>query len=210
LTFFYNYKNLKSKINKKSSNNDFDTEGIEKEFNIEEIDIGHKKSNPKKIGNKNQINIKSSERALNAPPQKKRNIKIDKVGQTDMKFKNKELGEKENIPNDGNETINDLEGNFDDNSSEDSISKDYFLGILDSIRKEQKSLRIKFELAAQREKSNIYIIILTEIFDKIYLIKALCLLSKYDMFSIYFSLYLLYHLLLLSFVTCFYDKKNHP
>ena len=208
LTFFYNYKNLKSKINKKSSNNDFDTEGIEKEFNIEEIDIGHKKGNPKKIGNKNQINIKSSERALNAPPQKKRNIKIDKVGQTDMKFKNKELGEKENIPNDGNETINDLEGNFDDNSSEDSISKDYFLGILDSIRKEQKSLRIKFELAAQREKSNIYIIILTEIFDKIYLIKTLCLLSKYDMFSIYFSLYLLYHLLLLSFVTCFYDIKT--
>lgn len=77
------------------------------------------------------------------PHHRKRNIKIDKVGQTDMKFKNKELGEKENIPNDGNVTINDLEGNFDDNSSEDSISKDYFLGILDSIRKEQKSLRIK-------------------------------------------------------------------
>lgn len=40
------------------------------------------------------------------------------------------------------------------------------------------------------------------------MIKTLCLLSKYDMFSIYFSLYLLYHLLLLSFVTCFYDIKT--
>jgi hypothetical protein len=208
LTFFYNYKNLKTKINKNSTNNDIDNEGIEKEYNIEAIDIEHKKENPKRINNKNEVNIRSSERALNAPPQKKRNIKIDKIAPTDLKFKNKEIGEKENIPNDGNETINELEGNFDDNSSEDSISKDYFLGVLDSIKKEQKLLRVKFEVALQREKSNSFIIILTEIFDKIYLIKTLCLLSKYDMFSIYFSLYLLYHLLLLSFVTCFYDIKT--
>jgi hypothetical protein len=61
--------------------------------------------------------------------------------------------------------------------------------------------------------------ILTEIWDKIYLIKTLCLLGKYEMFSIYFSLYLLYHLLLLSFVVCFYNietihniyiKDNYP
>jgi len=208
LTIFYNYKNLKAKINRNSSNNEIGSEGIEKEFNIEEIDVGHKKKNPKQIKNKKEKNIKSSERVLNSPPQKKRNIKIDKVVPSDMKFKNKEIGEKENIPNDANETINDLDGNFDDNSSEDSISKDYFLGILDSIRQEQKSLRIKYEAAIQREKSDSFIIILTEIFDKIYLIKTLCLLSKYDMFSIYFSLYLLYHLLLLSFVTCFYDIKT--
>jgi len=208
LTFCYNYKNLKTKINNNSTINDNDN--IENEFNIEAIDVEHKKNNPKKPYNKNEVNIKSSERALNAPPQKKRNIKLEKMAPSDLKFKNKALEEKEkeNIPNDGNETINELDGNFDDNASEDSLQKDYFLGILDSIKKEHKLLRIKFEAAIQREKTNSFIIILTEIFDKIYLIKTLCLLSKYDMFSIYFSLYLLYQLLLLSFVTCFYDIKT--
>ena len=80
--------------------------------------------------------------------------------------------------------------------------------LIDSVKSEQKLLRIKFESAIQTNQSGLFIMILTEVFDKIYLIKAICLLSKYDMFSIYFSLYLLYHLLLLSFVTCFYDIKT--
>ena len=210
ITIFYNYKNLKAKINRNSSIND---DEIEKEFNVETIGVGNKKNNQKKINNFiNDVNIKTSERPLNSPPPKKRDIKMDKVIPADMKFKNKVLEdkekEKEKVYNDGNETINELSENNEDDFSDDSISKDYFSGIIDSVKKEQRLIRIKFDSAIQSEQSNIFIIILTEIFDKIYLIKTICLLGKYDMFSIYFSLYLLYHLLLLSFVTCFYDIKT--
>ena len=214
ITIFYNYKNLKAKINRNSTINDDDE--IDKEFNVEVIDVENKKnSSNKRINNiKNDVNIKTSERPLNSPPPKKRDIQMDKVIPVNMKFKNKVLDEKEKEKekeksyNDGNETINDLSDNNEDDYSDDSISKDYFSGILDSVKSEQKLLRIKFESAIQTNQSSLFIMILTEVFDKIYLIKTICLLSKYDMFSIYFSLYLLYHLLLLSFVTCFYDIKT--
>ena len=213
ITIFYNYKNLKAKINRNSTIND---DEMEKEFNVDVIEVGNKKNNPKKKVNniKDDINIKTSERPLNSPPPKKRDMKVDKVIPVDMKLKNKVLDEKEKDKdkdksyNDGNDTINDLSENIEDDFSEDSVSKDYFSGIIDSVKNEQKLLRIKFELAVQSDNSNTFIMILTEIFDKIYLIKTICLLGKYDMFSIYFSLYLLYHLLLLSFVICFYDIKT--
>jgi hypothetical protein len=214
ITIFYNYKNLKAKINRNSTINDDDE--IDKEFNVEVIDVENKKnSSNKRINNiKNDVNIKTSERPLNSPPPKKRDIQMDKVIPVNMKLKNKVLDEKEKEKekeksyNDGNETINDLSDNNEDDYSDDSISKDYFSGILDSVKSEQKLLRIKFESAIQTNQSSLFIMILTEVFDKIYLIKTICLLSEYDMFSIYFSLYLLYHLLLLSFVTCFYDIKT--
>ena len=214
ITIFYNYKNLKAKINRNSTINDDDE--IDKEFNVEVIDVENKKnSSNKRINNiKNDVNIKTSERPLNSPPPKKRDIQMDKVIPVNMKLKNKVLDEKEKEKekeksyNDGNETINDLSDNNEDDYSDDSISKDYFSGIIDSVKSEQKLLRIKFESAIQTNQSSLFIMILTEVFDKIYLIKTICLLSEYDMFSIYFSLYLLYHLLLLSFVTCFYDIKT--
>ena len=217
ITIFYNYKNLKAKINKNSVINS--DEDFEKEFNVEKIDVKPKKNiTNKKINNfKNDVNIKTSERPLNSPPPKKRgDLKVDKVSGNDMKLKNKVFEEKEKekekenekINNDVNETINELSENYDDDFSDDSISKDYFTDILDSVRNEEKLLRIKFESAIQSDQSNTFIIILTEIWDKIYLIKTLCLLGKYEMFSIYFSLYLLYHLLLLSFIVCFYNIET--
>ena len=217
ITIFYNYKNLKAKINKNSVINS--DEDFEKEFNVEKIDVKPKKNiTNKKINNfKNDVNIKTSERPLNSPPPKKRgDLKVDKVSGNDMKLKNKVFEEKEKekekenekINNDVNETINELSENIDDDFSDDSISKDYFTDILDSVRNEEKLLRIKFESAIQSDQSNTFIMILTEIWDKIYLIKTLCLLGKYEMFSIYFSLYLLYHLLLLSFIVCFYNIET--
>ena len=215
ITIFYNYKNLKAKINKNSVINS--DEDFEKEFNVEKIDVKPKKNiTNKKINNfKNDVNIKTSERPLNSPPPKKRgDLKVDKVSGNDMKLKNKVFEEKEKekenekINNDINETINELSENIDDDFSDDSISKDYFTDILDSVRNEEKLLRIKFESAIQSDQSNTFIMILTEIWDKIYLIKTLCLLGKYEMFSIYFSLYLLYHLLLLSFIVCFYNIET--
>ena len=214
INIFYNYKNLKTKINKKTINDNDDE--MEKDFKVETIDVKPKNNiHNNRIKNiKNDGNIKTSERPLNSPPPKKRDLNVDKVSGKDMKLKNRVIEEKENekekdkdnILNDVNETINELSENIDDDDfSDDSISKDYFTNILDLIKSEHKLLRIKFESAIQSPHSDIVIMILTEIFDKIYLIKTICLLGKYDMFSIYFSLYLLYHLLLLSFVVCFYN-----
>jgi len=79
---------------------------------------------------------------------------------------------------------------------------------MDSIINEQKLLRVKFEIAINKKESDTFITLLAEIFDKIYFIKSIFLLGKYDMFIIYFSVYLLYLLLLLTFTTCFYDIKT--
>jgi len=194
ITIFYSYQALKNKINKNKNK----SKEEEKIINIDTFENDHK-----------DIAYKTSERSLKAPP-KKRIIKNDEINPDDIKLE-KKIEEKEinninNKENDGVETDDPrLHG---EESINDSLSKDYQVGILDSIQKEQKLLRLKFELSIQKDKSDIFIILLTEICDKIYLIKTLCLLGKYDMFTIYFSSYLLYHLLLLTFVTTFYNIKT--
>ena len=50
--------------------------------------------------------------------------------------------------------------------------------------------------------------ILTEIVDKIYIIKDIFFLNKYELFSIYFSLYLLWHMLILFFICLFYTNNT--
>ena len=134
-------------------------------------------------------------------------------------MKNNEI---DNKINDGGTETDDPRLNVEeeqDNTSDYYFTKDYQLGIINEIQKEEKILRIKYELAINKDKADVFIILLTEIFDKIYLIQILCLLKKYDMFSIYFSAYLSYHLLLLTSITFFYDvetikniwnKENYP
>ena len=136
------------------------------------------------------------------PLQKKREIDNNKIDINDIK-----LEEKYEITNEKNDVETD-DPRLDVEDENDSFSKDYELGIFNEVQKEQKLLRIKFELAIQKDKSDPFIILLTEICDKIYIIKILCLLGKYDMPTMYYSAYLLYHLLLLTFVTCFYDIKT--
>ena len=65
------------------------------------------------------------------------------------------------------------------------------------MRKEEKLLRTKYSLSIERDKFDSIIVVLTSIFDKIYLIKILLLLGKYEVLSLMFSLYLLCHMLLL-------------
>ena len=194
LTIFYNYKLLKNKINK---NNLYNKE--EKEINLDTNKRGIKEKN-------NDVIFKTSERNLNAPP-KKREIIVNEIDINDIKLEKKfPKNEINNKVDDGTET-EDPRLNIDENNS-GIFGKEYPLGILNEIKKEEKFLRIKFENAKQKDKSDIFIILLTEICDKIYLFKTLCLLRKYDMFTIYSSLYLLYHLLLLTMITCFYDIKT--
>ena len=197
ISIFYNYRNLKNKITKNSMKN-----GDEKEIVIETNENRHNETNHKTKNNNNEKIYKTSERALvNAPP-KKREIDNNKIDINDIK-----LEEKYEITNEKNDVETD-DPRLDVEDENDSFSKDYELGIFNEVQKEQKLLRIKFELAIQKDKSDPFIILLTEICDKIYIIKILCLLGKYDMPTMYYSAYLLYHLLLLTFVTCFYDIKT--
>ena len=163
-----------------------------------------------KVNNKGEEKIyKTNQKIVNAPP-KKRGISNKEIDPNDIKIETKiiksEMNEINNKENDGTET-EDPRLDVDDTNN-DSFAKEYELGILNEIKKEEKILRIKFELAIQRDKSDIFISLLTEICDKIYLFKLLFLLGKYDMFSIYYSMYLLYHLILFTMITCFYDIKT--
>jgi hypothetical protein len=75
------------------------------------------------------------------------------------------------------------------------------------IKSEEKLLRIDYETALKKNKSEILIMIMTEILDKIYLIKSIWLLQKYEIFSLQFSLYVLWHMMMLSFLCLFYDNS---
>ena len=98
--------------------------------------------------------------------------------------------------------------NTGENIKEDSYTKDNFIGFTYIIQKEHQLLRKKYELVVNKDKSSIFTILLTEVCDKIYLIRTLILLGKYDMFTIYLSLYIFSHILLLTFITFFYDIET--
>ena len=207
ICIFYNYPIIKNKISKNVTKNN---EEVEKVINIETIENLQKENNKKKKMNKYELTYKTSERSLEYPPKKKH--KDDEIDPNDIKLETKVITDANEIDNkkiDGTETDDPrLDAEHSINSVNNSFSKDYQLGILDAIQKEYKLLRLNFGLAIQKDKSDIFIMLLTEVCDKIYLIKILCLLGKYDMFTIHFSAYILYHLLLLTFVTFFYDIKT--
>ena len=204
VSIFYSYQILKNQITKNSMGNE-----EEKEIDIEKIENDRKQNNTKSKNKNNNIVYKTSERLpINAPP-RKRDIKNDEIDINDIKLEKKYENkiEKYEITNEKNDAETD-DPRLHVEDENNSFSKDYESGILDAVHKEQQLLRIKFELAVSKDKSDVFIILLTEVCDKIYIIKILCLLGKYDMFTMYFSAYLLYHLLLLTFVTCFYDIKT--
>ena len=82
------------------------------------------------------------------------------------------------------------------------------MGFLQSMKKEQKLLKEKYNHSLINDKFDSIIVIFTSIFDKIYVVKILLLSGKYEIISVMFSLYLLCHMILLTFVTFFYDIKT--
>ena len=79
--------------------------------------------------------------------------------------------------------------------------------LFSSILSEEKLLRVDYEVALRKNKAEILVIILTEILDKIYLLKSTWLLQKYEIFSLQFSLYALWHLCMISFLCLFYNNS---
>ena len=150
---------------------------------------------------------KTSERKLNNPP-KKNNFTENKNNNKSKKAKverkpKKVIAEKNKFEvlsnaNNSEEYYNYLKKN------EIETEKGFF----SSVKKEEKYLRESFSVSMTKDKFDIVVVVLTSIFDKIYLSKILLLSNKYQITSLMFSLYLLCHLLLLTLCALFFDIKT--
>jgi hypothetical protein len=220
LTLIYSYKMLYILIEKKFNinKNSIDLDNVENDKLSDKV-----YKNKKKEGI-----IKTTERVLEEdgnPPKKnyKYNAndyykkKDNKKGEDKKKNKNK--NKKEAVNTEKIEKLK-IEENKDDKIYVSSQNESYEKseasteGDIDDenifylIEAEEKLLRVDYDNALKNNKSEILITILTEIIDKIYLIKSIWLLQKYELFSLNFSLYLLWHMLLLSFLSLFYSNST--
>jgi len=197
----------------------FDVSGGEINFDTENVeDIKLNRENKK-----TDENLKTSQRHL-APP--KKTNKQTTIASTKT---NTRKGRKEETRKPGKKDVNDpevininklkiKEKNYDEN--EEKMSSFYEKSsvhtmkdmedetLFELIKNEEKLLTVDYNYALKKNKAIIIIIVLTEILDKIYLIKAIWLLQKYEIFSLYFSLYLLWHMLIVSFLSLFYTNDT--
>ena len=224
LTFLYSYKVFVMRLNRK-----FDIKGDDNinNINTENIESVNLSGRDKKY-NKNEEIIRTSERNLENPPKKKKQINIIETKE-DKKEKRKNNKKKTtNIREEiiGNaDLINIKKSEKDKNSKEDRLtSNDYNLyvekssigtfkdseeeNIFELIKLESTLLKVDYQKALQKNKAEILIMILTEILDKLYIVKAIWFLPKYTIVSLYISLYLLWHMLILSFLSLFYNYSN--
>ena len=228
LTILFSYKVFMMRIKNK-----FDINGDEKIHNIESENIenmnlsGDKKY---KKNNKNEEIIKTSERNLENPPKKNKKIKIN-IGEDKKEDSKKPESEKKeksgdpeviNIKNikitkkkqtnyqntDEKLSSSKSDHSYTEKSSVVSFKEMEDENIFDLIKLEKTLLTVDYAHAINKNKAEILIMILTEILDKIYIIKAIWLLQKYEIFTLYFSLYLLWHMLILSFLSLFYNNSN--
>ena len=86
--------------------------------------------------------------------------------------------------------------------------KEEDLGLYTLIKREQALLRISYEKYMSKDHPNILSIFLAEILDKVYLIKICLFLKKYEIFSLHLSLYLFFHILLLTLCCSFFTIKT--
>ena len=228
LTFLYSYKVFVMRINKKFDLKDDNINNINTE-NLESVNLSGREKNYDK--NKNEAIIKTSERNLEYPPKKKKQINIIETKE-DKKEKRKytytkPTNKREEII--GNADIINIKKTEKDRinqkNKEDRISSNSYNlylekssagtfkdsdddSIFDLIKLESTLLTVDYQKALQKNKAEILIMILTEILDKIYLIKAIFFLHKYAIISLYVSLYLLWHMLIISFLSLFYNYSN--
>ena len=82
-------------------------------------------------------------------------------------------------------------------------------GFIESIKKEQRLIKKNYEFSYENQKySNFVLMFLTEIIDKIYIIKILLFTRKFDLLTVQLSIYVLCHTLLLILLALFFDIKT--
>ena len=79
--------------------------------------------------------------------------------------------------------------------------------IYNLMKREHTFLRVPYEKYMAKNHPNILATLLAEIVDKIYLMKVFIFLKKFEIFSVHLSLYMFYHVLVLSLICGFFTIK---
>ena len=228
LTLLYSYKIFNVRIKRR-----FDINGDEKYSINDSIDNDNETENNEVIEKNVETNDKKKKKKINNGPIKttERNLKKNPpkkvVATNDKNDKNKkDIKKKVDTDKKGNANgvINIKKTNKNKDFEEKISSSNYpdmlnEKGTMDSIKdmdeeslftlilSEEKLLRVDYEVALRKNKHEVLVIILTEILDKIYLLKSTWLLQKYEIFSLQFSLYALWHMCMISFLCLFYNNS---
>ena len=109
-----------------------------------------------------------------------------------------------------NEFQDDIYSNYDKTSSEGYYKKDLYEDedLLSVLKKEKRYKDLQYDTAVSKDKENAPVMVLTFIVDKIYFTSTIFFTRKFDIFSAFASLYLLYHVLVLILITMFFDIKT--
>jgi len=164
-------------------------------------------------GNKNNKSVNKTINLNNSRKEKLNNTKMEKTS----KKRNIKLFDNANDINEkkfistkkmkSNLKTNTNNEKDDFNPETDLKITDEGTGFFGNIRREQIYLREGFEKYRKRQHTNIYSIFFAEILDKIYFIKICLFLRKFDIFCVQLSLYIFYHILLLSLLCGFFTIK---
>ena len=155
-------------------------------------------------------NLNDSGRNLENPPKKNVQNSKDNEKEDKKKIKAKGKPKKLNVMQEKKKFDNFSEANNSEEynnylkKNEIDIEKGFFF----SIQKEEKYLRKNFSESMTKDKYDSVVVVLTSIFDKIYFAKILFLSDRGEIVSVMFSLYLLCHMLLLTFSAFFFDIKT--
>ena len=95
---------------------------------------------------------------------------------------------------------------FDEDSDDMKVDGDN-AGLFTLIRREQLFLRLDYKKYLEKKHPNNLAIFISEILDKIYLVKIILFLRKYDIFTHQLSLYLFCHVLLMSLLCGFFTIR---
>ena len=200
---FYQSQNIIEIIDGDSNNNN----------NNNKNNIYNKKKNNIEVVYKSNQDLIENNKDNSNYNMKQRNVKNNLNLNLNMKsqnhnMKSSEKGEKDFI------TIKRLKFNkkgLDDTSDnkdgDDYGKKEDDLSLYTLIKREQAFLRISYGKYISKEHNNILAIFLAEILDKVYLVKTCLFLKKFEIFAVYFSLYLFCHLLLLTLSCAFFTTK---
>jgi hypothetical protein len=171
--------------------------------------------------NNNNNNTKNNKNSKNKEKEDEENQKEQKSkkkasldGQEVINIRKNNVRKETNIVDDRKEKISssNSEDSYNEKNSIETVREmdedDDDEGIFDAIKMEEKLLRVDFEFALNKNKAEILVMILTEILDKIYVIKAIFFIHKFELVTLYVSLYLLWHMLLVSFLSLFYNNST--
>ena len=97
---------------------------------------------------------------------------------------------------------------FDEIEEELNKEKEIKLNLLDEMKVEQRLLTKNYDFVKDKNESGLFILILTEILDKIYITRTILFIRKFDIMFLDLSVYVLYHVILLNILAMLYDIKT--